>query len=99
MTEIIKRSYRHDLADTEEIENRRYTLYHDGQPIPPASWGSFAGPERSVGLKLWNDEAIDLRDAVGRKYHLPWSMVKTWKVSQTFSQPIPSLFQVRGCCA
>lgn len=88
MLEIIKCSYRHDPAGTEEIENGRYTLHHDGQPIPPASWDDFVGPGRSVGLKLWKDDSIDFNDAVGRTFHLPWSMVNTWKVSQTISQPI-----------
>lgn len=88
MFEIIKCSYRHDPAATKEIENGRYTLYHDGQPVPPASWDDFVGPGRSVGLKLWKDEAIHLKDAVGRRYNLPWGTVKTWKVSRTFSQPM-----------
>ncbi|KAI7778142.1 hypothetical protein LA080_002568 [Diaporthe eres] len=88
MFEIIKCSYRHDPADTEEIENGRYTLYHDGQSVSPASWDDFVGPGRSVSLKLWKDEMIDLRDAVYRRFLLPWSMVNTWKVSQTFSQPV-----------
>ncbi|KAL2273020.1 hypothetical protein FJTKL_05635 [Diaporthe vaccinii] len=79
MFEIIKCSYRHDPADTEEIENGRYTLYHDGQSVSPASWDDFVGPGRSVSLKLWKDEMIDLRDAVYRRFLLPWSMVNTWK--------------------
>ncbi|KAG6364104.1 hypothetical protein INS49_005702 [Diaporthe citri] len=79
MFEIIQCCYRHDPANTEEIDNGRFTLYHDGQPVPPASWDDFVGPGRSIGLKLWKDETIDFTDAICRMFLPPWSVVKTWK--------------------
>lgn len=85
MEEIIRNSYPPDSPDAGEIKNGRYTLYHDGQAVPPAKWLDFVNTGSSVDLKLWNDETIRFKDAVGRKFNFPFHSINTWKVSQKVS--------------
>lgn len=72
MEEIIKCSYPPESPDAEEVKNGRYNLYHDGQAVPPAKWAESVHPGSSVDLKLWNNETIKFKDAVGRKFNFPF---------------------------
>ncbi|KAK2604232.1 hypothetical protein N8I77_007178 [Diaporthe amygdali] len=78
MAETVMNTYPCDSVDFEEIQAGRFFLVHDGQWIPWESWDHVVGPGLRVGMRLWRNDVIRFRDAVGRKTKIPWYMITKW---------------------
>jgi hypothetical protein len=97
MERMIKQSYpRQD--GRREIGKGQYSIYHEGQAIPPELWAESVGPGKKFEVKLWKSETIKFKDAIGRKFNFPFHLVQTWKVSQAFSPTLHvCTFLVASC--